>query len=175
MALAKGSMLMKKYLSACLIAVMTIGMQQAQAQNADPAPHKKTAKKAPVKKAVKKKAEPVETTASDDDDDKVPDVTASSVTEFKCELGNKITIYHNVNDDKHIALRWKNQLHQLNRIQTSTGANRFENRKYGLVWIDIPAKGMLLDSKKSQQLANECKSPQQMTPPAPLPQETPKS
>ena len=32
----------------------------------------------------------------------------------------------------------------------------------GLVWIGIPAKGLLLDSKKGQQLANECKNAEQM-------------
>lgn len=52
----------------------------------------------------------------------------------------------------------------MDRVDTSTGANRFENRKIGLVWIDIPTKGILLDSKRGKQLANECKSAQQMMP-----------
>jgi hypothetical protein len=30
------------------------------------------------------------------------------------------------------------------------------------VWIHIPAKAILLDSKKGQQLANECMNPQQL-------------
>jgi hypothetical protein len=50
----------------------------------------------------------------------------------------------------------------MTRVSTSTGADRFENRMHGLVWIGIPAKGMLLDSKKGLQLANECKSPDQL-------------
>jgi len=79
---------------------------------------------------------------------------------FHCELGNKLTIYRTAGDDQHIALRWKQRLLQMIRVDTSTGANRFENRKVGLVWIGIPAKGMLLDSKKGQQLANECKTTQ---------------
>jgi hypothetical protein len=91
-----------------------------------------------------------------------PDITDTLVTEYACELGNKITIYTNQLDDSHIALRWKKRLHRLARVGTTTGALRFENPHYGLVWIGIPAKGILLDSKLNRQLANECKSAEQM-------------
>jgi hypothetical protein len=87
-----------------------------------------------------------------------PDTSGSQVVEFNCELNNKITIYSNDDDDSHIALRWKKRLHRLTRVGTSTGAHRFENPLFGLVWIGIPAKGMLLDSKQNRQLANECKN-----------------
>ena len=90
-----------------------------------------------------------------------PDITDTIVTEFNCELGNKITIYKNESEDGHIALRWKQCLHRLKRIGTTTGALRFENTHYGLVWIGIPTKGILLDSKLNRQLANECKNAQQ--------------
>jgi hypothetical protein len=49
-------------------------------------------------------------------------------------------------------------VYKLSRVATTTGAQRFENEKSGLVWIDIPAKGMLLDSHHGHQLANECKT-----------------
>ncbi|MES2325436.1 MAG: hypothetical protein V4633_24540 [Pseudomonadota bacterium] len=93
-----------------------------------------------------------------------PDVTRDLTTEYHCELGNKITIYHNEADDKYIALRWKKRLHRLSRVGTTTGAQRFENTSFGLIWIGIPAKGMLLDSKQNRQLANECKNAEQMKP-----------
>ena len=87
-----------------------------------------------------------------------PDVTDNKTTDYDCELGHKITIYTNDNDAAHIALRWKNRLHRLARIGTTTGALRFENPHYGLIWIGIPSKGILLDSKLNRQLANECKN-----------------
>ncbi len=90
-----------------------------------------------------------------------PDITGSVVTEYACEMGNKITIYTNDEDEAHIALRWKQRLHRLKRIGTTTGALRFENPHYGLVWIGIPTKGILLDSKQNRQLANECKNAEQ--------------
>ena len=93
-----------------------------------------------------------------DDEDAAPDVKGSTTTEYRCEMNDALTIYTNTDDSEHIALRWKNHIHRLSRITTSTGADRFENKKAGLVWINIPSKGMLLDSKHGQQLANDCKA-----------------
>jgi hypothetical protein len=144
-----------KTLSALLILAvgMTVGAAPAFAQTSQPAP-----KQAPKKAPAKKKAATPKKEAIVDEDDQEPDVTASATTDFNCEHGNKVTIYRNGEDDKHIALRWNKRLLRLTRVTTTTGANRFENGKNGWVWIDIPTKGMLLDAKKGQQLANECKS-----------------
>jgi hypothetical protein len=92
------------------------------------------------------------------DEDLAPDVNASIVNNYKCELNDSLILYTNQHDDKRAALRWKNKLYGLMRVATTTGANRFENKKAGLVWIDIPSKGMLFDSKRGVQLANECKT-----------------
>lgn len=154
---------------------MTVGMGLAApaAMAEDTKPAKKevkkeaknhTEKKAAPKKSAQAKKEAAAPAEARDEDDIEPDVASSTATEINCELNNKLTIYRNVDDDKHIALRWKKQLLRLTRVETTTGANRFENRKNGWVWIDIPAKGMLLDAKKGQQLANECKNPEQMAP-----------
>ncbi len=93
-----------------------------------------------------------------EEDDLVPDLNHSTTNDYKCELNDSFTIYTNSDDDAHVALRWKSKLYRLKRIETTTGANRFENKKAGLVWINIPSKSMLLDSRHGQQLANECKT-----------------
>lgn len=90
-----------------------------------------------------------------------PDIKGLLPTAFDCELGNKLTIYSDANDDQQIALHWNKRLHRMTRVSTTTGAQRFENAANGLVWIGIPAKGMLLDAKKGKQLANECRSKEQ--------------
>lgn len=154
-------MSISKLFMACSLALASLTMAAAHAEDA--------AAKKPVKKAVAKTskkaaaAKPAESKAPDEEADE-PAITDSAVTEFDCELGNKITIYANANDDAHIALRWKKRLHRLTRVGTTTGANRFENKLYGLIWIGIPAKGMLLDSKQNRQLANECRNAEQMKP-----------
>lgn len=142
-----------KYLLAfaAMVAAVAVGAAPAVAQTSN------TAKKAVAKKTPAKKAAPAA-----EPDDKEPDVAGLQPTPFDCELGNKLTIYTSANDDNQITLHWKKRLHHMTRVTTTTGAQRFEDQKQGLVWIGIPAKGMLLDSKKGQQLANECRSPAQM-------------
>ena len=162
-------MSLSKLAIACSVALGAMSLALAPASYAATdakAPAKaKTAKAAKAKaKAPAKAAKPVAMPAEPNEEADEPDTTGSATTEFSCELGNKITIYSNEKDDSHIALRWQKRLHRLSRVGTTTGAHRFENRLYGLIWIGIPAKGMLLDSKQNRQLANECKDAQQAKP-----------
>lgn len=149
--------LIKNTLLACSLAMAAAALCAAPAANA--AEPKKPVK---AKAASKSKNHPkaVDVVASEPE----PDISDTTTTDFDCELGNKVTTYHNDNDDSHIALRWKKRLHRLTRVGTTTGAKRFENPTFGLVWIGIPAKGMLLDSRLNRQLANECKNAEQMKP-----------
>ena len=117
--------------------------------------HKKT------KKEVLKKEAPKQEIV---DDEPVPDVTDTTMAEYSCELNNKVTIYRNLMDDSHIVLRWQNHLRVMDKVGTTTGAKRYENAKLGLIWIGIPSKGILLDSKQNRQLANECKDAEQAKP-----------
>lgn len=160
-------MSISKLFMACSLALATLTMAAgAHAEGDSTTPAKKAVKKTAAKstKTTKKAAaKPVEPKAPDEDADE-PSLTDTTSVDFDCELGNKITIYKNVSDDNHIALRWKKRLHRLTRVGTTTGANRFENKLYGLIWIGIPAKGMLLDSKQNRQLANECRDAEQRQP-----------
>ncbi|MFZ6845165.1 hypothetical protein [Undibacterium sp. RuTC16W] len=148
---------MKKFLQIISGMILSIGLSQVSA-NAQTTPAPKTKVATKTTKAAAKPAAPVAL----DDDDGEPDVKESKTFEYKCELGNVLTMYTNVDDDKHMAMRWKKRLYRLTRIETTTGAHRFENRKAGFLWIGIPAKGLLLDSHRGQQLANECKTTDQV-------------
>lgn len=77
--------------------------------------------------------------------------------QYRCELGKQVTVFHSPDEQDSITLRWNNKNHVLKREATTTGAHRFEDKKAGLVWINIPAKSILLDSRLGRQLANECK------------------
>ena len=120
---------------------------------------KEKAKSSKHKKA--KKEAPKQDVA---DDEPEPDVTDSTMAEYSCELNNKVAIYRSPMDDSHIALRWQNHLRRMEKVGTTTGARRYESAKTGLVWIGIPSKGILLDSKQNRQLANECKDAEQAKP-----------
>ncbi|MBJ7310966.1 hypothetical protein ACFOLJ_18275 [Rugamonas sp. CCM 8940] len=150
-------MSISKLVLACSLALAALTLAaSAQAEVKKPVKHK-SAKPA---KAAEAKSESKEANEEADE----PAIAGSAVTDFHCELGNKVTIFKNLDDDNHIALRWKKRLHRLTRVGTETGALRFENKLYGLIWIGIPAKGMLLDSKLNRQLANECRNAEQLAP-----------
>ncbi len=165
-----------KFIAACGAACALACAPAAHAA-AEPATTKAEAKKKPAAKPrpakseaktkagskAKAKAAPAVAAAPDPEADE-PEVLGSTVVDFDCELGNKVTLYQNTGDESHVALRWKQRLHRLTRVATTTGAQRFENKFHGLIWIGIPAKGMLLDSKKNRQLANECRNAEQLKP-----------
>jgi membrane-bound inhibitor of C-type lysozyme len=150
--------LLRTLLLACGLAMAAASASAAEPV-AKPAAKASKAKAKPAKAAKAAPAAPVT--------EPEPDVTDTVTTEYNCELGNKVTVYHNEKDDSHIAVRWKKRLHRLTRVGTTTGAQRFENQVFGLIWIGIPAKAMLLDSKLNRQLANECKNPEQAKPAVP--------
>jgi hypothetical protein len=161
-----GDTLMKNHISTLLLCMgigagMALATAPAFAQNGETtkSTSAKHAKKPVAKKHAAKAA--AEKDDNKDEDGKDIDLAGSSTVEYHCDLGNKVTIYENNADEKHIAVRWAKHLHRLESVDTTTGAHRFENKKLGLVWIGIPAKSMLLDSKHGRQLANECKNPTQ--------------
>jgi hypothetical protein len=76
---------------------------------------------------------------------------------LSCALDDKIDI--RIGDgQRNIDLKWRGNNYTMLPVTTSTGALRFEDRGSGLVWIQIPAKSMLLNAKLGQQLANDCKA-----------------
>jgi hypothetical protein len=156
--------LLKQLLAACACALAAAALCATPASATETHHPKATevlkhqSKAKPKAKAKKAEAAPAV------QDEPEPDLTDTVSTEFNCELGNKVTIYANEHDESHIALRWKKRLHRLERVGTTTGAQRFENTNFGLIWIGIPSKSILLDSKLNRQLANECKSAQQSRP-----------
>lgn len=85
-----------------------------------------------------------------------PTPTASLVTgNFYCELSNRVDVANTSNGE--VKLTWKGRSYPMTTVSTTTGAVRLEDKASGLVWIQIPAKSMLLNSRQGQQLANECK------------------
>lgn len=157
---------MSKILSAFfLILGMAFILPQASAQTASgtsSVTKKKTVKKKVAKKKTKKdSSKQVETDGIEHDGD-VPDTAGFTSVSYSCELGNRLTVYQKKDDDKQIAVRWRDRLHRLLNVNTGTGADRYENTKNGLTWVGIPSKGILLNSKNGKQLANECKDAAQL-------------
>ncbi|MQR01559.1 MliC family protein [Glaciimonas soli] len=73
---------------------------------------------------------------------------------YSCESGSRVEIQQD--DRGAVQLIWLGRAYVMTPVVTSTGAVRLENAQSGLVWIQIPAKSMLLNTKQSSQLANGC-------------------
>ena len=86
-----------------------------------------------------------------------PRRTALMAGKFHCEQGNRVDVSADPQRPDAIKLDWKGRSYPMVAVGTSTGALRYEDVASGNVWIQIPAKSMLLNTKAGQQLANECK------------------
>jgi hypothetical protein len=76
---------------------------------------------------------------------------------FKCDIGRSVSIKSVATDLSSIVVTWQKRDYVLPGGRTGSGALRFEDAKAGLAWIIIVGKAMLLDTRKGQQLANDCK------------------
>lgn len=78
--------------------------------------------------------------------------------DLTCESGKRMAVFGDQNNDNVIELHWGGGAYRMQRVSTTTGAHRFEHVSSGLVWISIPSKAMLLDSKLGAPVANECRT-----------------
>ena len=76
---------------------------------------------------------------------------------YGCEYGQKLEIQRNVRANQ-IELQWQGKSHTLQRYDSTSGLPRYEDRQNGLLWIDLPWKGVLMDVNSGRPLANECKA-----------------
>jgi hypothetical protein len=76
---------------------------------------------------------------------------------FTCELGRQVLVKEVASDSNSMIVNWQKRDVTLRGGHTASGALRYEDVRTGLAWIIIVGKAMLLDTRKGQQLANECK------------------
>lgn len=84
------------------------------------------------------------------------------VGEMACELGASVRVAADAQEPGHFHLEGKGFKFHMAPVTTSTGAVRLEDHKAGAVWLQIANKSMLMDQKRGQRLADECKGPEQV-------------
>lgn len=84
-----------------------------------------------------------------------------------CELNQSVDLKAG---DKpgYVKLTFKGKTYTLVPEATTSGAVRLEDKKAGVVWLQIPAKSMLMDSKAGRRLVDGCQAAEQRTAAAPL-------
>ncbi len=79
-----------------------------------------------------------------------------------CEFNNKITLAAIDGQPGHFKLMHKKASYTMVPQETTTGAVRLEDAKAGVVWLQIPAKSMLMNAKLGQRVADGCQMSEQM-------------
>lgn len=76
--------------------------------------------------------------------------------EASCEFGEKVQLTPMDGQPGHFQLAYKKARYHLVPEETTTGAVRLEDHRAGIVWLQIPAKSMLMNSKIGQRMADNC-------------------
>jgi hypothetical protein len=73
-----------------------------------------------------------------------------------CEFGETISLTAQQGKPGHFTLTHKKASYTLVPEETTTGAVRLEDKRAGIVWLQIPSKSMLMNSKIGQRVADNC-------------------
>lgn len=73
-----------------------------------------------------------------------------------CEFGESVSLTPQQGKPGHFTLTHKKASYTLVPEETTTGAVRLEDKRAGIVWLQIPSKSMLMNSKIGQRVADNC-------------------
>ena len=80
---------------------------------------------------------------------------------MKCELGNLVTVTPDPQFSSRFIVQMKKITYYMTRVETTTGAVRLEDAQSGAMWLQLPHKSMLMNTKIGQRIADECQNYQQ--------------
>jgi hypothetical protein len=79
-----------------------------------------------------------------------------------CELGNSVTVTPDTQAQGSFFVQMRQHRYHMTPVVSATGAIRLEDTQAGAMWLQLPNKSMLMNSKLGQRMADECQSPAQM-------------
>jgi hypothetical protein len=77
---------------------------------------------------------------------------------YLCEFGQRVDVRRDARAANRLDIGWQGKRYRLERDLSYSGLPRYEDRRSGLVWIDLPWKAVLLDGRSQKPLANDCKT-----------------
>jgi len=92
--------------------------------------------------------------------------------ESQCEFGHKIQVIEHPSLPGRFLLEYRGIKHVLTPQPTTTGVIRLEDKRSGMIWLQVPVKSMLMDGKKGQRLADNCMHAEQLAEVQAAPQAT---
>jgi hypothetical protein len=79
-----------------------------------------------------------------------------------CELGNSVTVTPDTQAQGSFFVQLRQHRYHMTPVVSATGAIRLEDAQAGAMWLQLPHKSMLMNSKLGQRMADECQSQAQM-------------
>jgi hypothetical protein len=76
--------------------------------------------------------------------------------DIDCEFDQKVSVKAVDGQPGHFHLAFKKVTYRMIPQETTTGAVRLEDKKAGVVWLQIPAKSMLMNAKIGQRMVDAC-------------------
>ncbi len=90
-----------------------------------------------------------------------PEVGEVHTGRMVCELGNSVTVSPDPQLASRFIVQMKKNTYYMTPVETTTGAVRLEDAQAGAMWLQLPNKSMLMNSKLGQRMADECQSDHQ--------------
>ncbi|MBL8352688.1 MAG: hypothetical protein JNL87_20520 [Burkholderiaceae bacterium] len=78
-----------------------------------------------------------------------------------CEFKQQVTVQPVAGQPGFFDVGYKGQRFTMVPEETSTGAVRLEDKRAGVVWLQIPTKSMLMNSKLGQRMVDACQQDEQ--------------
>jgi hypothetical protein len=78
-----------------------------------------------------------------------------------CEFDQSVSVLPVTNHPGHFTLGYKNVNYTMVPEATTTGAVRLEDKKAGVVWLQIANKSMLMNTKVGQRMVDACQHAEQ--------------
>ncbi len=91
-----------------------------------------------------------------------PEVGEVHTGRMVCELGNSVTVTPDTQQPSRFVVQMKKYTYLMTPVETTTGAVRLEDAQAGAMWLQLPNKSMLMNSKLGQRMADECQSDHQV-------------
>ena len=90
------------------------------------------------------------------------DIAARVLTgKADCEFNQHVDVQALSGKPGHFKVAFKNVSYTMVPEETTTGAVRLEDKKAGMVWLQIPSKSMLMNSKVGQRMVDGCMQSEQ--------------
>jgi hypothetical protein len=91
-----------------------------------------------------------------------PEASDVHVGRMVCELGNAVSVTSDAGLPGSYWVQMRQHRFHMTPVATTTGAVRLEDPKAGAMWLQLPHKSMLMNSKLGQRMADECQSAHQV-------------